>query len=135
MAIKDINILSKTLEKNNLCLIIKLHPEISNDFYFKTLQKQVGQYRNIIFWDNKNDIYEIFNKIDLAIIDYSSIYYDLVSAGVKNFIRYIFDFDDEKHIMLYDYQSHTSGKMCQSFGELINAIDEYQTYSDNNLEK
>ena len=25
--------------------------------------------------------------------------------------------------------------MCQSFGELINAIDEYQTYSDNNLEK
>ncbi|WCQ54407.1 hypothetical protein NL418_004760 [Escherichia coli] len=37
--------------------------------------------------------------------------------------------------MLYDYQSHTSGKMCQSFGELINAIDEYQTYSDNNLEK
>ena len=135
LAIKDINILSKTLEKNNLCLIIKLHPEISNDFYFKTLQKQVGQYRNIIFWDNKNDIYEIFNKIDLAIIDYSSIYYDLVSAGVKNFIRYIFDFDDEKHIMLYDYQSHTSGKMCQSFGELINAIDEYQTYSDNNLEK
>lgn len=37
--------------------------------------------------------------------------------------------------MLYDYQSHTSGKVCQSFGELINAIDEYQTYSDNNLEK
>ncbi|WP_407232846.1 hypothetical protein [Escherichia coli] len=63
---------------------MKLHPEISNDFYFKTLQNLTIQYRNIIFWDNRNDIYEILNKVELAIVDYSSIYYDLVSAGVKN---------------------------------------------------
>lgn len=130
LAIKDIDLLASTLEENNLCLIIKLHPEISNDFYFKTLQKLTGKYSNIIFWDNQKDIYEIFHKIELAIVDYSSIYYDLVSAGVKNFIRYIFDFEDEKHIMIYDYHDHTTGQICNNFNELLNAINNYSTYND-----
>lgn len=135
LAIKDINALSQALERNKLCLIIKLHPEISNDFYFKTLQNLTIQYRNIIFWDNRNDIYEILNKVELAIVDYSSIYYDLVSAGVKKFIRYIFDYDDEQHIMAYDYKSYTTGEICYSFEELINAIDNYQSSNDNEIAK
>ncbi|WP_252391268.1 CDP-glycerol glycerophosphotransferase family protein, partial [Escherichia coli] len=93
------------------------------------------QYRNIIFWDNRNDIYEILNKVELAIVDYSSIYYDLVSAGVKKFIRYIFDYDDEQHIMAYDYKSYTTGEICYSFEELINAIDNYQSSNDNEIAK
>ena len=33
--------------------------------------------------------FSIENQIDLAIVDYSSIFYNLLSAGVKDFIRYI----------------------------------------------
>lgn len=129
-AISDVDKLSDTLKSKNLCLIIKLHPEISNDFYFKTLKNLSDKYNNIIFWDNRYDIYEIFNKIDLAIVDYSSMYYDFVSAGVTNFIRYIFDYEDEKHIMIYDYETHTTGQICKSFDELISSIQNYENYDD-----
>ncbi|MGL6000594.1 MAG: CDP-glycerol glycerophosphotransferase family protein [Plesiomonas sp.] len=132
-AIKDIEQLSKTLEESDICLIIKLHPEISNDLYFKTLNKKSEQYKNIVLWDNKKDIYEIFNKIDLAIIDYSSIYYDLLSSGVKNFIRYIYDYEDEKHIMIYDYEQNTTGDICKSFDDLLKSIKNYK-YNKKNLE-
>ncbi|MGK3126531.1 CDP-glycerol glycerophosphotransferase family protein [Candidatus Pantoea formicae] len=129
-AIKDIDRLSQSLEKSNTCLIIKLHPEISNDFYFKTLSESTDRYKNIILWDNQKDIYEIFNKIDLAIVDYSSIYYDLLAAGVKNFIRYIFDYEDEKHIMIYDYEDHTTGDICKNFDELLYSVEKYAERSD-----
>lgn len=129
-AIKDIDLLSQVLEKSNTCLIIKLHPQISNDFYFKTLKDRADRYKNIVLWDNQKDVYEIFNKIDLAIIDYSSIYYDLLAAGVKNFIRYIFDYEDEKHIMMYDYEDHTTGDVCKSFEQLLASISNYESRDD-----
>ena len=122
-AIKDIYTLIDILIKNNILLIIKLHPKIKNDFFYNEIKQIANVSNNILLWDNKYDIYEIFDKIDIAIIDYSSIYYDLVAVGVKKFIRYIFDYDDENKFLLYDYFENTSGTVCKDFNELLEALD------------
>lgn len=124
--IPDINALLKVLEASGLLLIVKLHPRISNDFYFKEYQKIASINKRILFWSNDEDIYEILDKIDLGIVDYSSFYYDLLHAGVTHFIRYVFDLEEERHTMIYDYESHTSGYICKTFGELLNGLANWQ---------
>ena len=82
-AIPDMAKLLKILKKNNILLIIKLHYLVKNDVNFTTAKKMYENHPNILFWDNKKDIYEIFDQIDLGILDYSSIYYDMLTSGVK----------------------------------------------------
>ena len=81
----------------------------------------------LIFWDNSNDIYEIFHKIDLAIIDYSSIFYDMIAHGVKHFIRYIFDYEDKEKVrdFVFDYMEMTCGPVCKDFDDLLEALSNY----------
>ena len=125
-AVKDIFSLLEVLKKNNILLIIKLHPKVTNDFYFKKLSTIASNSDNLLLWDNTLDIYEIFDKIYFSIIDYSSIYYDLLAAGVKHFIRYIFDYSDESKFLIYDYFENTTGKICYTFNallEVLNALD------------
>ena len=122
-AIQTIYSLIEVIEKNNIFLIIKLHPKITNDFYINEIKQAITATKNIILWDEQYDIYEILDKIDIGIIDYSSIYYDLVAVGVKKFIRYIFDFETEKDFLLYDYFNHTSGVICKNFTELLSALN------------
>ena len=50
------------------------------DKYYNEAMQKYKDCKNLLFWDNKNDIYEIFSKIDLAIIDYSSIFYDMLAS-------------------------------------------------------
>ena len=120
-SLQDFSKLNQKLEENNAVLILKLHPRSYEDFYFNQLKNQ--SLKNIICWDNKNDFYEVFDQIDVAIVDYSSIYYDMLAAGVKQFIRYVYDLDDEQKHLKYDYLENTSGQVCKSFDDLLSAID------------
>ena len=138
-SIEDVYSLIDALEKNNIFLIIKLHPQITNDFYFNEIKKAAISTKNILLWDEKYDIYEVLDKIDIGIIDYSSIYYDLIAVGVKKFIRYIFDFETEKDYLIYDYFQNTSGTICKNFTELLSAlnspINEESDETLNNIKK
>ena len=137
-AIPDIKKLIQALKETNSLLIIKLHSRINNDFLFKTLLNYSKKSNEIYLWDNKDDIYEIFDLIDVGIIDYSSIYYDLLAGGVTKFIRYIFDYKDNSSYLAYDYYKNTTGLICDSFESLIDAIkkgDEvYEEYKRENNE-
>lgn len=121
-AIPDVQKLIDVLESTNSILIIKLHNRISNDFLFNSLKQSSSKSGSIILWDNNADIYEVFKYIDLAIVDYSSIYYDLLNFGVSSFIRYIFDYEDNKEYLVYDYFENTSGQICRDFDELLGAL-------------
>lgn len=121
-AIPNLMALLNVLNEENIVLIIKLHKQINRDFYFNKLKQSNSINENLILWDNKLDIYEIFRYVDTAIIDYSSIYYDLILKGVSNFIRYIFDYDNEKHYLIYDYFLNTTGIICHTFTDLLNAL-------------
>lgn len=127
-AIPKIEELADCLKRNNMVLIFKMHPKMEDDFQYLNVKKIYADCPQFIFWDNANDIYEIFDKIDLAIIDYSSIFYDMLARGVKHFIRYIFEYDNKDNITDFalDYMEMTCGPICKDFDSLLNAISNYQ---------
>lgn len=120
----DLNALDEILLKNNQLLIIKVHPFMTKDRYFLNTKEKYQHHPNILFWDSVLDIYEIFSKIDVAIIDYSSIFYDLLDAGVQKFIRYIPDYEEynQQMDMIADYYEHTDGIIVENFQDLLDVL-------------
>ncbi len=116
----DFDALVDVFETQNMLLIVKVHPFMEGDLQFKMAQTKYADHHNVIFWPDGVDIYEVFNKIDLAIVDYSSIYYDLLAAGVEKFVRYVPDY--EKHLenegFTDDFWSLTAGPVADSFDAL-----------------
>lgn len=127
-AIPDMEKLVQTLEENGFVLIFKMHPLMEGDFEYQNIKKLYQDCPQLIFWNNKNDIYEIFNRIDLAIIDYSSIFYDMLARGIPNFVRYIFDYDEGDCVrdFVFDYKQMTCGPVCNNFDALLGCFKSYQ---------
>lgn len=125
LLLPDLNKVEQVLRDKNNLLIMKLHPFMFNDPYYIDLQKKFSNSENILFWDDKFDIYEIFNLIDAAIVDYSSIFYDLLEAGVKKFVRYIPDYEDyiQSQDFTKDYFQYTDGKIVETFKDLISTLE------------
>lgn len=123
-AIPNIDELIKVLEEKNILLIVKMHYLVNNDVNYIAAKEVYGNHPNILFWDNDEDIYEIFNQIDIGIVDYSSIYYDLLASNVESFIRYIYDYEKytENRHLVYDYKDMTSGSIAYNFSELLNSL-------------
>lgn len=123
-AIPDMARLVEELKRQNMLLIFKMHPLMEKDHQYQQQKRLWADCPNLLFWDNKNDIYEIFYQIDLAIVDYSSIFYDMLAHGVRRFVRYMFDIDDGDNLrdFVFDVKEMTCGKMCGSFDELIYAL-------------
>lgn len=129
VALPDMKRLEEKLKENNQLLIFKMHPIMLENCaeYIEICEKyQDSPY--FYFWNNNDDFYEIFDQIDTAIIDYSSIFYDFLAGGVKNFIRYFFDYESGDNIRegAFDYKEMTCGKICKSFNELLDALGSTQ---------
>lgn len=122
--IPDIKELDKSLKVNNTLLIIKVHPQTKHDYSYIESIENKNSLENIIFWNDNYDIYEVFNKIDIGIVDYSSILYDMIDAGVEKFIRYTPDYENyiRESELIGDYETYTDGINCYSFEELIQSL-------------
>jgi CDP-glycerol glycerophosphotransferase (TagB/SpsB family)/FMN phosphatase YigB (HAD superfamily) len=115
--------LLEALADSDTLLILKMHPRMEKDAGFQQLRSRYGDHPRLLFWDNRDDIYEVFPKIDLAIVDYSSIHYDLLAAGVSRFIRYAFDMDAEGVLEhAHDYLSLSAGTLARDFDSLVMAL-------------
>lgn len=127
-AIPDMEKLIKKLKEKNMLLIFKMHPLMEGDYNYIQLKEFYKDCPNLMFWDNSKDIYEIFYKIDLGIIDYSSIFYDMLASGVPNFIRYFFDYDDKDNLrdFVFDVEEMTCGKICNDFEDLVSTLGNYE---------
>lgn len=123
-ALPDMERLVQVLEKSKILLILKMHPLVEKDSHYLLLKQKYASNPYLYFWDNQNDIYEIFHKIDIAIIDYSSIFYDLLARGVKTFIRYFYDIDQKENFrdFVFDVREMTCGSVASDFEELLAAL-------------
>ena len=126
-AIPDMDSLIKMCEKKHLLFIFKMHPYYENDVNFLQAKERYADCPWLMFWDNQNDIYEILDQIDLCIMDYSSMFTDMIVAGVKHYIRYMFDLDAEDLNFPMDYDKVTPGRKCKTFAELLDAIENYES--------
>ncbi len=124
-AFPEMERLVQELERTGTLLIMKMHPHMTGDRYFRQLQESFSDRRHLMFWDNTEDVYEVFPQIDLAVMDYSSILYDLLAAGVKNYIRYIFDYEDGTNDVVaegFDYLELSCGTIATDFDQLLAAL-------------
>lgn len=124
-AIPDMQALEKKLKANNILLIFKMHPFVVSDMNYQNIMKKYENSPYFLFWDNNNDFYEVMDKVDVAIVDYSSIFYDFLAAGVKNYVRYFFDYDNPENLrdFAFDCKEMTCGKICSNFEEFLSVFD------------
>ena len=94
-AIPNIDKLIEVCRKNHILFIFKMHPFLEQESTFLNAKDKYQNNKWLYFWDNNDDFYEILDKIDLCIYDYSSIFTDFIAVGTKEFIRYNFDFEPE----------------------------------------
>lgn len=130
-AIPDMERLVQVLKKEKICLIFKMHPLLTNEFGFKKASEVYKDCPYLYFWDNRDDFYEIINKIDLCIMDYSSMFTDFIASGCRHFIRYAFDFTGDDLEFPLSYDEATLGRKCTDFDELLEA---FSTYENDNLD-
>jgi CDP-glycerol glycerophosphotransferase (TagB/SpsB family) len=115
------------LEKNNLLLIIKLHPfeeEIREDKVIKFQTNNIYFLKDKQLYENKIDLYEFLNLFDLLITDYSSIYYDYLLLD-NPIIFNAPDLDYYSNIqrgLVVDYESFTPGPKIYNQNELQTEI-------------
>lgn len=123
--IPDIDRLNNLLLQTDSCMIIKVHPFMTKDPEYQNIVLNNVRYSNIIFWNDEFDVYEIFKKIDIGIVDYSSIFYDMLEAGVEKYIRYIPDYDEyvNDSELIDDYFDNTDGEIANSYNELLEIIE------------
>ncbi|MBR3224000.1 MAG: CDP-glycerol glycerophosphotransferase family protein [Atopobiaceae bacterium] len=131
-ALPNMEQLIETLRKANLRLIIKVHPNMSRSPEFAKLRAQYESCPQLLFWNNDDDIYEILDQIHLAIVDYSSMFYDLLRVGVRHFVRYTYDFERESQTRPFalDYHANTCGVECTTFEQLLEALVTYEQRHD-----
>lgn len=129
-ALPDLEALYRHCEEKGILLIFKMHPLMETETAFLSAKEKLGDKPYFMFWDNRNDIYEVMHKIDLLIYDYSSIFSDFLLAGVKNFIRYIFDGDDMAAAVGMnddkEYYDNSRGRICRTFEEMLDGIDHFE---------
>ena len=128
-AITDFDRLYKFCEENNILFIFKVHPNMEKEVGFLSAWETYGDLPHFLFWDNRDDFYEVMHAMDLAIIDYSSIVSEMVAMGIKHYIRYIFDYEEyvSTSFVFDNYFEMTTGEICRSFDELIEAMRTFES--------
>ncbi len=136
-ALPDMDRLVEALEAADAMLILKLHPQLGVDRTYRAIKERYEGHPRLWFWDNADDVYEIFPDIDTAIVDYSSILYDLLNAGVRGVVRYAFDYGHAAALEPgLDYERLSAGRWAADFDELIAAIRDGDTLvPDDDLER
>lgn len=122
--IPDLDALVTKMQAENSLLIVKLHPQMKSDESFVKAQADFAGNTNVLFWDDEYDIYEIFPYITVGIVDYSSIFYDLLESGVDKYIRYVPDYEEyvSGRELIGDYFELTDGVIANSFQELLSNV-------------
>lgn len=136
-ALPDMKRLAEVLHENNILLILKMHPLVEKDTQYLAMKEVYREHPNFYFWENEDDVYEIFSDIDIAIVDYSSIFYDLLARGVKTFIRYFYDIDDKENFrdFVFDVREMTCGTEASNFDELLTALSSCEETKKEELDR
>lgn len=131
-ALPDLDRLYTICEEQDLLFIFKMHPLMEKDGAFLEAKDHYAGRSRFLFWDNRDDYYEVMDQTDCLIVDYSSIISDAVAMGVKHFIRYVYDKDEylaSEDGVHEGYYERTCGIVCETFPQLLDAL---RTFSERN---
>ena len=129
-AIPDLEKLYEKCVKNDYLFVFKVHPYLEDDNSFNRFKVKYQNYDRFLFWDNRNDFYEVLKDTDLLIYDYSSIFSDCIAADVSHYIRYVFDYDEyfDSGLAVEEYYlESTAGDFVYDYESLLDALDDYES--------
>ena len=112
--------LNDLLKKYNATFLIKLH---RHDY--SMVMKNT--YSNIKVLESESDVYPLFEKIDLLITDYSSIFFDFLLTD-KPILFYPYDkknYIENDRAMYDDYDLVTPGKKAYNFDDLYILLNDF----------
>lgn len=123
-AMPDLEKIYQVCEEQGILLIFKVHPNMEEEVGFIKAGEVYGDRPHFWFWNNQDDFYEIMHEMDVAIIDYSAIFSDMLAVGIRKYIRYIFDYDDyiSDGLGQNEYYERTTGKICSDFDSLLDTL-------------
>lgn len=136
-ALPDVPRLLEVLEQEDLLFVVKMHPKLVNDPVFLKMRQRYAAEPRLLFWDPAEDVYEMHGSIDIGVVDYSSIHYDMLAAGVRRFVRYAFDlaaFEENVRPGL-SYEELSCGTMATSFEELLAALRDPRPADDATVDR
>lgn len=113
----DMNMFSKFLDKNQLTLLLKLHP---NEESIILERINENKFKNIIIIKSEDlefhqiDLYKVINAVDLLITDYSSIYFDylLLDRPIIFTPSDLEEYSKTRGLLLEPYEFWTPGPKC-----------------------
>lgn len=114
----DIEPLHISLEKNNIKLLIKPHPnEILDTSY---------SYKNIEVINSQLDTYITMEEVDFIITDYSSIAVDAADAGIDVYLLWpdLNDYKTKSRDLYFNIQDFYNKKYFTSVADLIDKLDD-----------
>lgn len=130
----NIERIEEILKQNNSLMIVNLHPRMRDKSDYMKVYNDFSSNENFLFIENTDDIYEYFKYIDYTIVDYSSIFYDLMASGADKFIRYIPDIEEYTIYQpnMKDFKDKTYGPVAENFEELVAIIekDDIDSFKD-----
>lgn len=125
LPLNKIKPLIETLSSKNLFMIFSPHPNMRNDSKFKQFLKLTKNSGNIKVMKENEDVYDYLSDIKYSVVDYSSIFYDLVYLGFDKFIRYIPDYEKYSQTQIEfqnSYFSDTYGLVVRTIDQLISVL-------------
>lgn len=131
--------LEKILEKYDSKIILKLHP-FEEEYYIKQnikLPKNVYLLTQEKLNNHKLTLYDILNRMDVLITDYSSIYFDFLLLD-KPIIFNLYDkeqYENNRGFNLTPLQHWLPGEIVNDKEDLLRVIENVLLDNDNTKEK
>lgn len=129
---KDLIKLNDKLVKENVYLIIKFHPVENTDAIEKCNLSNILIIKNDDITSKGLNLYDVFNKVDALITDYSSVYFDFCLTK-KNIGLAISDFDEylaSQGEFQYKYEDAIKGNYMYNIDDLITFVDDVSKGKD-----
>ncbi|OQJ72326.1 hypothetical protein BMS77_04395 [Leuconostoc pseudomesenteroides] len=112
--------LVKALKSSNSRLIFSPHPNMWKDPSFLSFCQLVNSSQFVRVLKKNESVYDYVPSIDYAIVDYSSIFYDLMYMGMDKFIRYIPDYDSYSKFQP-EFKKHY---FQDTYGPIVKNVDQ-----------
>lgn len=138
------NTLINFLKKNNILLLLKLHPNDEKNINLELMRnnKYIRVLTTSKLINARLDLYEILNSISLLITDYSSVYFDwlLINKPILFVSKDLKEYKGLRGLLIENYDFWTPGEKAENLSDFMRYSLEsiyFDIYSKdrNNLKK